>query len=91
MEGKQLPKEVRQASAQIVKCLVSRLFLQSLLKERKIRWGAACQEEIHLTIICVLLRHWAKHDTQGTKMQALPQRGVCGAEAAMQRYDGNLP
>lgn len=48
MEGKQLPKEVRQASAQNVKCLVSRLFLQSLLKERKIRWGAACQRQFIL-------------------------------------------
>lgn len=53
--------------------------------------GGSLSEAIHLTIICVLLRHWAKHDTQGTKMQALPQRGVCGAEAAMQRCDGNLP
>lgn len=91
MAGKQLRKEVRQAFAQIVKCWVSCLFPQSLLKERKIKMWGSLSEKINLIIICVLLCHWAKHDTQGTKMQALPQRGACRAEAAMQRCDGNLP
>lgn len=53
------------------------------IKGKKNKMGGSLSEAIHLTIICVLLRHWAKHDTQGTKMQALPQRGVCGAEAVM--------